>query len=58
MSSTTDAHKEKPVPAGDVTVRIAGKLFRCECLCNVFRHLDNDPNKYQCNGCGLTYESA
>ena len=49
---------KKYVPE-DVVVRVAGKLFRCSCGCNVFRHLDPDyPDEYTCNSCGATYEGV
>ena len=52
------AAAKKYVPE-DVVVRVAGKLFRCSCGCNVFRHLDPDyPDEYTCNSCGATYEGV
>lgn len=40
------------------TVRIAGKLHRCECGCNVF-HKPDDKNLdlYECNACGQQFEA-
>lgn len=38
------------------TLRIDGKIFRCECGCNVFHKPDrNDVNLYKCNGCGQEF---
>lgn len=38
----------------DYVVRIDGKLFRCECGCNVFRKPDPEhkPKLFCCNSCG------
>jgi hypothetical protein len=41
------------------TLRIAGKPYRCQCLCNVF-HKPDDGNLelYECNSCGQRFEAA
>lgn len=54
---TDDTVKEqKPVPEGDVIVRTeGGKMFRCSCGCNVFRHPNLNPNKFKCNSCNAIY---
>ena len=44
----------KPEPP-DVMAKVKGKIFRCECGCNVFRHPPNEPLVYVCNACGLRY---
>lgn len=33
----------------DATIRLGGKLFRCDCGANVFKNLGNE--RYSCNGC-------
>ncbi len=33
------------------------KYFRCECGCNIFRHLKKDKTKYKCNSCEELYQS-
>ena len=38
-----------------VTVRVQGRLFRCECGCNVFHHPKGKPSVYVCNACALKY---
>jgi hypothetical protein len=52
------APREKLSPTEDVIVRIQGKIFRCPCGCNVFRHPDGLPNIYRCNSCGNEYEGG
>ena len=47
----------KVLPDGDVVVRINGRLFRCQCGCNVFRHPEGEPDIYRCNSCQTEYES-
>jgi len=37
------------------TIRIDGKLFRCNCGCNVFAKLSE--NRYRCNMCKSEYET-
>ena len=48
---------EKAKPA-DVMVRLAGKVFYCDCGCNVFHHPKDEydnRNKYVCNACLAQY---
>lgn len=41
------------------TVRINGKVFYCECGCNVFNHpKPDDKLVYECNACGAWYRGA
>lgn len=38
-------------------LKVAGKPFRCECGCNVFKHLSVDRTRYKCNACDAIYQS-
>jgi hypothetical protein len=38
----------------DIQIRVAGRLYACDCGCNVF-HL-NPNGRYQCNGCAAEHE--
>lgn len=41
------------------TLRIAGKPYRCPCLCNVFHKPDrSNLDVYECNACGQQFEAA
>jgi hypothetical protein len=55
MTTTTDIKPDNR----NHTIRIGGKLFRCECGANVFNKPDPDkrPDLYECNGCGTRYEA-
>ena len=45
-------HKENP----NIELKIDGKLFCCECGCNVFHHHPGiDVDEYQCNDCSIKY---
>lgn len=39
----------------NITVKIGGKPFYCNCGCNVFHHPDNNLNLYKCNACENIY---
>jgi hypothetical protein len=40
-------------------VRVGGKLFRCDCGCNVFHKPKRGyMHLYECNGCGSRYKGA
>lgn len=32
-----------------------GKSFKCECGCNVFHRPEENPDKFECNACGIWY---
>lgn len=40
------------------TIRLKGRLYRCDCGCNVFHKPEEKyPNHYKCNSCGSVYET-
>lgn len=41
----------------DTVCRVNGKLFRCDCGCNVFRKLLKAPLRYRCNSCRGIFEA-
>lgn len=42
-----------------VTIRIGGKPYRCDCGCNVFTKLPGPPFlRFECNGCHARYTGA
>lgn len=57
---TPEVDKITPVKQSleQFTVRVAGKLYRCECGCNVFHKPDDsNPDLYECNSCGSQFEA-
>lgn len=54
--SFEEGYKKVMEENNNVVVRINGKLFRCQCGCNVFHHPKNKPDIYACNACDLWYE--
>lgn len=41
-----------------ITLKVAGKSFRCRCRANCFHHQDKENlNVYTCNSCGTSYEA-
>lgn len=56
---TSAAPARSTVAAGhDVTLRVAGKPFRCACGCNVFQHPEGEPDVFRCNACAAEYEAT
>ena len=48
--------RARPIPGANhkqSMLRVDGKLFRCECGCNVFS--EYEPLKYVCNSCEALY---
>lgn len=39
----------------DATIRMNGRLFRCDCGVNVFKDLGNE--RYSCNGCRTIWKA-
>lgn len=42
-------------PTASVMIKIDGKVFRCDCGCNVFNRPPDNPHVYECNACEAWY---
>jgi len=59
MPDTKQPEQPEQTAQENFIIRIAGKVFRCSCGCNVFQKRDPDfPEEYTCNSCGATYEGV
>ena len=38
-------------------IKVDKKRFKCQCGCELFHHVDNDENTWQCNCCNVLYKS-